>query len=124
VSAEVGGVVSTYAYNGLGQRTSQTVGGTTTEYALDVAGGLPEVIVATTGGASTYYVQVSGQILAQHGSGAWAYAFPDHLGSVRQLSNAGMYKVIVERDLIHGRFEFALNLEEQTGADMKRGILG
>ncbi|NIO72366.1 MAG: hypothetical protein GTN71_25920, partial [Anaerolineae bacterium] len=39
----------------------------------------PEVIVATSGGASTYYVQVSGQILAQYGSGAWAYALPDHL---------------------------------------------
>ena len=29
------------------------------------------------------------QILAQYGSGAWAYALPDHLGSVRQLTNAG-----------------------------------
>jgi len=48
-----------------------------------------EVIVATSGGASTYYVQVNGQILAQYGSGAWAYALPDHLGSVSQLSNAG-----------------------------------
>jgi RHS repeat-associated protein len=89
VSADVGGVVSTFAYNGLGQRTSQTVGGVTTEYVLDVATGLPEVIVATTGGASTYYVQIQGQILAQYGSGAWAYALPDHLGSVRQLTNAG-----------------------------------
>ncbi len=89
VSADVGGVVSTFAYNGLGQRTSQTVGGVTTEYVLDVATGLPEVIVATTGGASTYYVQIQGQILAQHGSGAWAYILPDHLGSVRQLTNAG-----------------------------------
>jgi len=34
-------------------------------------------------------VQVNGQILAQYGSGAWAYALPDHLGSVSQLSNAG-----------------------------------
>jgi RHS repeat-associated protein len=89
VSADVDGVVSTFAYNGLGQRTSQTVGGVTTEYVLDVAGGLPEVIVATTGGASTYYVQIQGQILAQQDSSAWAYALPGHLGSVRQLTNAG-----------------------------------
>jgi len=89
VSADVGGVVSTFAYNGLGQRTSQTVDGTTTEYVLDVSGGVPEVIVATTGGASTYYVQVRGQILVQHGSGVWTYILPDHLGSVRQLTNAG-----------------------------------
>jgi hypothetical protein len=74
-------VVSNYEYDGLGQRTSQTVGGVTTEYVLDtsaglsasVAGGpstalrtgLPEVIVATSGGASTYYVQVEGQILVR-----------------------------------------------------------
>jgi len=32
---------------------------------------------------------VGDQILAQYDSGAWAYALPDHLGSVRQLSNAG-----------------------------------
>jgi YD repeat-containing protein len=81
VSADMGGVVSNYEYDGLGQRTSQTVGGVTTEYVLDtsaglsasVAGGpstalrtgLPEVIVATSGGASTYYVQVEGQILVR-----------------------------------------------------------
>jgi hypothetical protein len=54
---------------------------------LDVAGGpsaslrtgLPEVIVATTGGASTRYVQVGSQILAQYESGAWAYVTPDAL---------------------------------------------
>jgi hypothetical protein len=40
-------------------------GQATTGSVLSVAGGLPEVIVATTGGSSTYYVQVGGQILAQ-----------------------------------------------------------
>jgi RHS repeat-associated protein len=54
---------------------------------LDVGGGLPEVIVATTGGASTRYVQVQGQVLAQEEAGAWAYVLPDHLGSVRQLAD-------------------------------------
>jgi RHS repeat-associated protein len=89
ISANIDGVASTFAYNGLGQRTEQTVDGLTTEYVLDVAGGLPEVIIATTGGASTYYVQVQGQILAQQEGGAWAYVLPDHLGSVRQLADAG-----------------------------------
>ncbi len=74
-----------FEYSGLGQRTAQTVDGITTEYALDVAAGLPEVIVATTGGASTQYVQVQGQVLAQQDSGAWTHILPDHLGSVRQL---------------------------------------
>jgi hypothetical protein len=63
------------------------VDGVTTEYALDVAGGLPEVVVATTGGASIYYVQIQGQVLAQYEAGAWGYVLPDTLGSVRQLAD-------------------------------------
>jgi YD repeat-containing protein len=83
MSANVDGVASSFEYDGSGNRATQTVDGVTTEYVLDVAGGLPEVIVATTGGASTRYVQV--QVLAQQDSGAWVHILPDHLGSVRQL---------------------------------------
>jgi RHS repeat-associated protein len=61
-----------------------TVSGATTRYALDVAGGLPEVIAAT-GGATTHYLQVQGQVLAQYDSGTWGYVAPDALGSVRQV---------------------------------------
>jgi RHS repeat-associated protein len=46
------------------------------------------VIVATSGGASTRYVQVQGQILAQYEAGAWGYVLLDHLGSMRQLVDA------------------------------------
>jgi YD repeat-containing protein len=88
VSANVDGVVSSFEYDGSDNRTAQTVDGVTTGYVLDVAGGLPEVIVATTGGASTRYVQVQGQILAEYQAGAWGYVLPDHLGSVRQLVDA------------------------------------
>jgi RHS repeat-associated protein len=86
----VGGQPSavSYKYNGLGQRTEQTVGGVTTEYALDVTSALPEVIAATTGGATTQYVQVQGQLLAQYDSGTWGYVLPDHLGSVRTETDA------------------------------------
>jgi YD repeat-containing protein len=79
VSANVDGMASSFEYDGLGNRTAQTVNGVTTEYVLDVAGGLPEVIVATTSGASTWYVQVQGQILAQYEAGAGGYLLPDHL---------------------------------------------
>ena len=72
LTSVVGPSSSSYAYNGLGDRLQQTVDGVTTEYVLDVAGGLPEVIIATTGGASTYYVQIQGQVLAQQEAGAWA----------------------------------------------------
>jgi RHS repeat-associated protein len=84
-SVTSGTLTTTFEYDGLGNRTAQTVDGVTTEYVLDVAGGLPEVIVATTGGASTRYVQVQGQVLAQQDSGAWTHILPDHLGSVRQV---------------------------------------
>jgi RHS repeat-associated protein len=84
-SVTSGTLTTAFEYDGLGNRTAQTVDGVTTEYVLDVAGGLPEVIVATTGGASTRYVQVQGQILAQQDSGAWTHILADHLGSVRQL---------------------------------------
>jgi YD repeat-containing protein len=85
VSANVDGVASSFECDGSGNRVAQTVGGVTTEYVLDVAGGLPEVIVATVGGASTRYVQVQGQILAEYEAGAWGDVLPDHLGSVRPL---------------------------------------
>jgi RHS repeat-associated protein len=75
---------------------AQTVGGVTTEYVLDVAGGLPEVIVAATGGASTRYVQVQGQVLAQQDSGVWTYVLPDHLGSVRQLVGSDSQVALVQ----------------------------
>jgi RHS repeat-associated protein len=84
-SVTSGTVTTTFEYDGLGNRTAQTVDGVTTEYVLDVGGGLPEVIVATTGGSSIYYVQVQGQVLARQDSGAWTHILPDHLGSVRQL---------------------------------------
>ncbi|MEJ2560519.1 MAG: RHS repeat-associated core domain-containing protein [Anaerolineae bacterium] len=96
-SVTSGTLTTTFEYDGLpalvaqaqvGNRTAQTVDGVTTEYVLDVAGGLPEVIVATRGEASTRYVQVQGQVLAQQDSGAWTHILPDHLGSVRQLVDA------------------------------------
>jgi RHS repeat-associated protein len=87
-SVTSGTLTTTFEYDGLGNRMAQTVDGVTTEYVLDVAGGLPEVIVATTGGAGTRYVQAQGQILAEYDSGAWGYVLPDHLGSVRQVVDA------------------------------------
>jgi RHS repeat-associated protein len=53
-------------------------------YTLDVVGGLPEVIQAGT----NRYLQVGGQLLAQTSAGNWQYIHPDHLGSVRQMSDA------------------------------------
>jgi hypothetical protein len=60
VCAASGVAITQFECNGLGQRTAQTLGGVTTEYVLDVAGDLPEVIVATTDGASMQFRSTCG----------------------------------------------------------------
>jgi RHS repeat-associated protein len=95
---------------------AQTVDGVETRYALDVAGGLPEVIVATTGGASAYYVQVLGQVLGQNDAGAWVYVLPDHLGSVRQLADAdGQVSLAQSYDPFGNAFESAGSGQSEFG---------
>ena len=53
-------------YNGVNDRVGQTVGLTTTYFALDVAGGLPEVIYTTAGEA---YLHLPGVIMTESGGG-------------------------------------------------------
>jgi RHS repeat-associated protein len=84
LTAVSGSPSTSFGYDGLGNRITMTVSGATTRYALDVGGGLPEVIAETAGGQARQYVTG----LAQYDSGTWAYQLPDALGSVRQLSNA------------------------------------
>jgi hypothetical protein len=43
-TASDAGLVANYAYNGMGDRLQQTVNGTTTNYTLDLAGGLTQVL--------------------------------------------------------------------------------
>ncbi|NMC13259.1 MAG: RHS repeat-associated core domain-containing protein [Chloroflexi bacterium] len=71
-----------YAYNGLGDRLQQTVNYTTTTYAVDIAGGLTQVL---SDGTNTYLYGVD-RISQQHGS-LTEYYLADALGSVRQLTN-------------------------------------
>ncbi|MEK7784430.1 MAG: RHS repeat-associated core domain-containing protein, partial [Chloroflexota bacterium] len=78
-----GGNTSTYAYNGLGDRVSQTVNGVTTNYTLDLNAGLTQVLAD---GTSTY-LYGAGRIGEKQASG-FVYHLPDALGSVRQLTNA------------------------------------
>jgi RHS repeat-associated protein len=79
-----------YTYDGVGNRLTQHVNGVDTNYTLDVVGGLPEVIQAGT----NRYLQVGGQLLAQTSAGDWQYVHPDHLGSVRQVSDAARVVVL------------------------------
>jgi hypothetical protein len=58
----------------------QTVGATTTHYALDVEG-LPEVIYTSEGNA---YLHLPGVIVAESSTGETRYLLGDGLGSIRQ----------------------------------------
>jgi RHS repeat-associated protein len=68
-------------YNGVNDRVGQTVGLSTTNYALDVAGGLPEVIYSSEG---NLYLHLPGVIMTESDTGEVRYLLGDGLGSVRQ----------------------------------------
>ena len=81
----VSGTLTTeFAYNGVGDRVARTLDGVTTDYVLDPAAGLTQVLQETTGGQATSYLY-GHDLLAQYDSGTWAYHLNDGLGSVRQL---------------------------------------
>ena len=83
----VSGTLTTeFTYNGAGDRVAKTVDGVTTDYVLDPAAGLTQVLVESTGGQQTAYLYGL-DLLAQYDSGTWAYHVNDGLGSVRQLAD-------------------------------------
>ncbi len=73
---------TTYAYNGVGDRLSQTVNGIPTNYTLDLNAGLTQVL---DNGTNTYTYGL-GRISQQNGSTP-EYFLGDALGSVRQMTN-------------------------------------
>ena len=73
-------VSASYAYNGLGVRVQETVGGTTTHYVVDLNTGLTQVL---SDGTNTYLFGI-GRI-AQESTSGKQYFLEDALGSVRQL---------------------------------------
>jgi len=91
----VSGTLTTgFTYNGAGDRVAKTVDGVTTDYVLDPAAGLTEVLQETTDGQATAYLYghdgstaLTTGLLAQYDSGTWAYHVNDGLGSVRQLAD-------------------------------------
>ena len=83
----VSGTLTTgFTYNGAGDRVSRTVDGVTTDYVLDPAAGLTQVLQETTNSQTTSYLY-GHDLLAQYDSGTWAYHVNDGLGSVRQLAD-------------------------------------
>jgi RHS repeat-associated protein len=77
------GNVTSYVYNGLGDRAQQTVNGVTTNYALDLNAGLTQVLADT----GNVYLYGNGRI-GERQAGGWQYHHADGLGSLRALTNA------------------------------------
>ncbi len=75
---------TSYIYDGLGNRVSQTVSNTVTNYLLDLQPGLTKVLAATTGTNTNHYIHsVRGLHAMQNNAGNWSYMAQDGLGSVR-----------------------------------------
>jgi RHS repeat-associated protein len=74
--------VSSYQYNGMGDRLQQTVNGNTTTYVLDINSSLPEVL---NDGQSTYIYGLDN--IAQVNAGGTQYFLGDGLNSTRQLTD-------------------------------------
>jgi len=72
---------TSYAYNGQGDRVSQTVGITNTNYTLDLASGLTQVL---SDGENTYLYGMD-RIGEHSNANGWRYYLSDGLGSVRQV---------------------------------------
>ena len=77
-----GGTTYTYAYNGLGDRVSQTVGEVTTTYTLDLNAGLTQVL---SDGTNTYLYGY--ERIAQFSESETGYFLGDSLNSVRQMTD-------------------------------------
>jgi RHS repeat-associated protein len=75
--------VSSYQYNGMGDRLQQTVNGNTTTYTLDINTSLPEVL---NDGQYTYLYGMDN--IAQVNAGGTQYFLGDALNSTRQLTDA------------------------------------
>jgi len=88
----VSGTLTThFTYNGDGHRLRKVADGVTTTYVIAIlpvlgagTGGLPQVLVETTGENSTAYLH--GHDLLAEEDTAWAWHLNDGLGSVRQLT--------------------------------------
>jgi len=91
------GLAANYSYNGLGDRLRQTANSVTTEYALDLASGLTQVLDDETNA----YLYGVGRIGEKQPDG-WQYYLGDTLGSVRQLTDEAVEITLVKSYLPFG----------------------
>jgi RHS repeat-associated protein len=100
ISVEMGADSHEFGYNGLGDRLRQTANGAPTDYTLDLATGLTQVL---SDGDNAYLYGLT-RIGEQQPDG-WQYHLGDALGSVRQLAN---YQGVIGLAQAHQPFGFVL----------------
>jgi RHS repeat-associated protein len=81
------GFVTSYAYNGQGDRLRRTHNGLTTTYLLDLNASLTQVLGETSNGQERRYL-LGLDVLGQQTGNQWSYFGYDGLGSVRQVMDA------------------------------------
>src|SRR5689334_1741680 len=124
VSATVNSVTTTFAYRGDGLRTSRTVGGNTTTFTWDIAGGLPVVL-----DDGNQYVYGAG-LVSQKQSGNWYYYLADGLGSTMAVVDASgtlqdsytydVYGTPSKTGSLGNEFDFAGQQTDGTGLQYLR----
>ena len=85
-----------YTYNGDGARVAMAVDGVETRWVQDMAAGLPQVLVETSGGAETIYLYGHARLAQVEGAAA-EWFLGDALGSVQQVVDDGG-EVVLARD--------------------------
>ena len=108
------GLTASYEYNGLGDRVSQTVNSVTTDFALDLAGGLTQVL---EDGTSAYLY--GNERIAEYDENGTEYYLPDALGSVRQLADEDGELVLSQRYEAYGEV-----LSSQGTGESRYGFTG
>ena len=80
-----GGTIAAYVYDAEGRRVQKSAGGIATQYLYDLLGNV--VVDYQAGGWSEIYVYLNNQLLSQYSGGTTYFAFQDHLGSTRVLTD-------------------------------------
>jgi RHS repeat-associated protein len=124
VSATVNSVTTTFAYRGDGLRDSRTVGGNTTTFTWDIAGGLPVVL-----DDGNQYVYGAG-LVSQKQGGSWYYYLADGLGSTMAVVDASgavqdsytydVYGTPSKTGSLANEFDFAGQQTDGTGLQYLR----
>jgi RHS repeat-associated protein len=113
----MGGIA--YAYDGVGNRVSQTGNSIVTEYLNDVQPGLAKVLSEAVGGDVTRFVHGPRGIQAiEDSAGLWLHSVQDGLGSVRD--GALCYSPFGDSDAVIAGFAFTGEMRDANGLQYHR----